>query len=264
MLGVILVVAGCSSRSAPAPVIEVYQGKNYQDFDRAAFNGNIYKVQKGDTLFSIAWYTGNDYRDIARINNITKPYSIYPGQELRVSENANIAKSSAGRTTQKTSKTPVDPPKKQAYGESENFVNNQSVSRPKPAKTKGFPARVEKWTWPSNGKVIATFSSREQGNKGIDFAGTKGQAVKAAADGKVVYTGSALRGYGQLVIIKHSDSFLSAYAHNDRILVSEQSWVKAGQTIAHMGSSGTDTVKLHFEVRYKGKSVDPLRYLPKR
>jgi len=116
--------------------------------------------------------------------------------------------------------------------------------------------------WPAEGKVVGTFSKSESGNKGIDIAGAKGSKVVAAADGKVVYSGSALRGYGNLVIIKHTDTFLSAYAYNDTILVKEREWVSAGQQIATMGDSGTNSVKLHFEVRYRGKSLDPMKYLP--
>ncbi|WP_439327787.1 murein hydrolase activator NlpD [Lonepinella sp. BR2357] len=120
------------------------------------------------------------------------------------------------------------------------------------------------WKWPTTGKVVQGFSNADGGNKGIDISGSKGQAIYAAAAGRVVYAGNALRGYGNLIIIKHNDDFLSAYAHNDSISVSDQQQVKAGQQIAKMGSSGTNSVKLHFEIRYKGKSVDPTRYLPKR
>ncbi len=126
------------------------------------------------------------------------------------------------------------------------------------------PASNFKWQWPTAGRVVSGFSSAEGGNKGIDIAGSKGQDVKAAAAGKVVYAGNALEGYGNLIIIKHSDDFLSAYAHNDSIKVKEQDNVSAGETIAKMGSTGTNSNKLHFEIRYKGKSVDPTRYLPKR
>ena len=126
------------------------------------------------------------------------------------------------------------------------------------------PASSIRWQWPTQGRVIAGFSSAEGGNKGIDIAGSKGQAVKAAADGKVVYAGNALQGYGNLIIIKHNDQFLSAYAHNDSIKVDEQDNVKAGETIATLGSTGTNSNKLHFEIRYLGKSVDPTRYLPRR
>lgn len=121
-----------------------------------------------------------------------------------------------------------------------------------------------RWQWPTQGRVIAGFSAAEGGNKGLDIAGNKGQPVKAAAAGKVVYAGNALQGYGNLIIIKHNDDFLSAYAHNDSIKVDEQDNVSAGQTIATLGSTGTNSNKLHFEIRYHGKSVDPMRYLPRR
>ena len=126
------------------------------------------------------------------------------------------------------------------------------------------PASSLSWQWPTTGKVVQGFSSSDGGNKGIDISGSKGQAVYAAAPGRVVYAGNALRGYGNLIIIKHDDDFLSAYAHNDSIAVSDQQQVKAGQQIAKMGSTGTSSTKLHFEIRYKGKSVDPTRYLPRR
>ncbi|MBE2897143.1 murein hydrolase activator NlpD [Pasteurellaceae bacterium HPA106] len=119
-----------------------------------------------------------------------------------------------------------------------------------------------RWSWPSKGRILQGFSSADGGNKGIDIAGSRGQAVNAAASGRVVYAGNALRGYGNLIIIKHNDDYLSAYAHNETILVKDQQQVSAGQQIAKMGSSGTNGVKLHFEIRYKGKSVDPMRYLP--
>jgi lipoprotein NlpD len=120
------------------------------------------------------------------------------------------------------------------------------------------------WIWPTNGAVIGRFSSNGSLNKGIDIAGELGQPVLAASDGSVVYAGSGLRGYGELVIIKHSDTYVSAYGHNRRLLVQEGQKVKAGQNIAEMGSTGTDRVKLHFEVRRQGKPVDPLQYLPRR
>lgn len=123
---------------------------------------------------------------------------------------------------------------------------------------------VGKWRWPAEGKVIESFSDVQGGNKGVDIAGSRGQPVFATAAGRVVYSGNALRGYGNLIIIKHNDDYLSAYAHNDTILVRDQQEVQAGQKIATMGSSGTSSVRLHFEIRYKGKSVNPLRYLSQR
>ena len=120
-----------------------------------------------------------------------------------------------------------------------------------------------RWHWPHSGTVIANFSSSGKVNKGIDIAGNPGDAVKAAADGAVVYAGRGLIGYGDMIIIKHDETFLSAYAHNSRLLVKEGDQVKVGQVIAEMGSSGTDRVKLHFEIRHKGQPVDPLTYLPR-
>ena len=120
------------------------------------------------------------------------------------------------------------------------------------------------WQWPAKGRMVSRFSSTERGNKGIDIAGQRGQRIQAAADGKVVYAGRALRGYGKLIIVKHNDDYLSAYAHNDSFHVSEGQTVKKGQKIASMGRSGANSVRLHFEIRYKGKSVNPLHYLPKR
>nr|WP_245953111.1 peptidoglycan DD-metalloendopeptidase family protein [Alteromonas aestuariivivens] len=276
--------SACSGRSDPAPVTLL---NSQPEPVEEGYNSPTYTVKAGDTLFAIAWYTGNDYRDLANYNNLRAPYSIYPGQVLKVIPPKVTATSAppprpatlpakpkappTGPTSSSDHTNRVDPPNKQAYGESENNVNNQPVkagknapelaSRPTPEK---FADRVDVWVWPANGKVVDTFSSAESGNKGIDIAASRGAAVRAAADGKVVYSGNALRGYGNLVIIKHTDTFLSAYAHNDTIVVKEQQWVVAGQQIATLGDSGTDTVKLHFEVRYRGKSLDPLRYLPKQ
>ncbi|QZN94900.1 murein hydrolase activator NlpD [Symbiopectobacterium purcellii] len=133
-----------------------------------------------------------------------------------------------------------------------------------PAAVESSAPAVGSWRWPTEGKVIDSFSASEGGNKGIDIAGTRGQPIMATASGRVVYAGNALRGYGNLIIIKHDDDYLSAYAHNETMLVREQQEVKAGQQIATMGSTGTSSVRLHFEIRYKGKSVNPLRYLPQR
>lgn len=259
----LVLLMGCTSRPNPAPVVELYKGKSYLDFEKDAFEEKKYIVKKGDTLFAIAWFTGNDYRDLARINKISKPYAIYPGQELLLKKTAPVtmarSKNSPGQTTKNKVNQTVDRPKKQAYGEPKNDVKSPVEG----SKSSEFPDRVTRWIWPANGKIVGNFSTQELGNKGIDISGKRGDKIVAAASGKVVYTGNALRGYGQLVIVKHSESFLSAYAHNEKILVTEQQWVNAGQPIASMGNSGTNNVKLHFEVRYKGKSVDPLRYLPK-
>lgn len=265
-----LAVISCGS-TPPAPVVVL----NSQPVEDKGFQGDTYTVKKGDTLYAVAWYTGNDYRDIARYNNLRPPYNIFPGQSLRVTA-PEVAKreptsppKTTGQTSPKVYTNTVDRTNEQAYGESEKNVNRQplkGVKKPsesvKKRTTNSFPDKVNQWVWPAKGKLIATFSRDESGNKGIDIQSARGTDIVAAADGKVVYSGNALRGYGNLIIIKHTDTFLSAYAHNDTIKVKEQQWVSAGDLIATMGNSGTDSVKLHFEVRYRGKSLDPLRYLP--
>ena len=264
LLCLALLLLSCSSRKQPAPVVEIYQGKTFRDYEASSFSGDGYTVQKGETLFSIAWHTGNDYRDLAKLNNIAPPYSIYPGQIINLKKQKVTSKANEalprGQTSKIKSNQPVDPPPKQAYGKSEKNVNGGANGPP----VGEFPEQVSAWIWPTSNAITNMFSAKEAGNKGLDFSGSIGQPILAAADGKVVYTGNALRGFGNLVIIKHSDAYLTAYAHNDKILVKEQQWVKSGQNIATMGKSGTDTVKLHFEVRYKGKSIDPLQFLPKR
>ena len=264
LLLTVSVVLSCSSRKQPAPVLEIYQGKTFRDFEAESFAGDNYTVLKGDTLFSIAWFSGNDYQDLAKINNIKPPYNIYPGQIISLKKHSyppKVAnKAGRGQTSKIKSNQAVDPQPKQAYGKSERIVKKDSSE----SSFGEFPDQVSNWLWPTSSAVSRGFSAKEEGNKGLDFAGNIGSPILAAADGKVVYTGNALRGFGNLVIIKHSEAYLTAYAHNDQILVKEQDWIKAGQQIATMGKSGTLEVKLHFEVRYKGKSIDPLKFLPKR
>jgi lipoprotein NlpD len=222
-----------------------------------------YQVQRGDTLYSIAFRFGWDWKALAARNGIPPPYLIRVGQIIRfdgqpasrppVVAKAPVVVTPSGRPT-----TPIQ---------------TRPVQTQPPAPVKTTPSvtalpptqrSASGWLWPSNGAVIGRFSSNGSLNKGIDIAGELGQPVLAASDGSVVYAGSGLRGYGELVIIKHSDTYVSAYGHNRRLLVQEGQQVKAGQKIAEMGSTGTDRVKLHFEVRRQGKPVDPLQYLPRR
>lgn len=271
-----LTIQGCGSRTAPAPVVLL---NSQIDDEEGIFSSDTYEVQPGDTLYAIAWYTGNDYQDIAKFNNLSTPYRIFPGQKLNITAPKIVSRSaspspdqtsqSTAPTMQNKTKGGIDQAKSQGYGESEKNVNGQNVTvvkKPtasvKKAAPKAFPSKIKRWVWPAKGKIVGSFNKAESGNKGIDIAAAKGSPVYAAADGKVVYSGSALRGYGNLVIVKHTETFLSAYAYNDTIDVKEREWVSAGQQIATMGNSGTDSVKLHFEVRYRGKSLDPMRYLP--
>lgn len=262
----------------------------YSQIDKGFYNGDSYTVRKGDTMFLIAYIAGKDVSEIAALNNMSEPYQLRVGQTLKLGNSANQSVSAPAPAP---APKPVEPevtytnaPNGTAYGSDGTVtgpVKAGAGTAPAPvrptvvatagtapavkATTSNEPAPVAssiKWQWPTQGRVISGFSSAEGGNKGLDIAGTKGQPVKAAAAGKVVYAGNALQGYGNLIIIKHNDDFLSAYAHNDSIKVEEQDNVKAGQTIATLGSTGTNSNKLHFEIRYHGKSVDPARYLPRQ
>lgn len=200
-------------------------------------------VKRGDTLFAIA--SRNDIRvqDLAAWNGLSTPYTIYPGQRLRLYP---AGKGSQAATTTK-------PPKPAAA--------TQPAKPPAPAK----PAASDiKWRWPADGQLVGRYVSGEPTKQGIDIAGASGAPVRAAADGVVVYSGSGLVGYGELIIIKHNDQWLSAYGHNRNRLVNEGQLVRAGQQIAEMGRTGAPREMLHFEVRYNGKPVDPLLYLPKQ
>jgi len=206
-------------------------------------------VRGGDTLYSIAWDAGVDYRDLARWNGIRAPYVIHPGDRLWLKPRP------APRRPPQRKAQPAPPPQPPAQ-------SPPATARAAPAKPARPAPRFAGWSWPVNGPVIRGYST-QRGNKGVDFGGRRGQPVRAAGAGRVVYQGSGLRGYGRLIIIKHNETFLSAYAHNEKILVKEGDAVRKGQAIATMGDSGTDRVKLHFEIRRHGKPVNPLHYLPK-
>ena len=264
-----LQLSGCaSSPPGGVPVID----RNQSAYLREPLQRGQYRVQKGETLYSIAFRFGWDWKALAQHNRISPPYTIYPGQTIRFS-GASMASQSAIR------QTVARPAAKPATTSSARPIVSQSstptpvkptpaaVSAPssQPASSSTTVARSSSgWVWPSAGQLIGRFASNASLNKGIDIAGELGQPVLAASDGLVVYAGSGLRGYGELLIIKHDDVYVSAYGHNRRLLVREGQQVKAGQTIAEMGSTGTDRVKLHFEIRRQGKPVDPQQYLPRR
>ena len=266
VLMLLIAINGCSTRSKPAPVVDVQGSLPLSQRLKNSVTGSEYIVKKGETLYSIAWRADVDIRTLAAINNIKAPYNIYPQQKLLLVKKAtkpsanNTNSKSRTSSKQKVITKPIAQKKKQAYGGS---VAERKVSKNVQQQTTVFSQKIRNWRWPAKGKVIRNFSSAKQGNKGIDIAGRRGDSVKATADGKVVYAGDALQGYGQLVIVKHNEDYLSAYAHNDRILVKEQQVVKAGQVIAKMGDTDAERVMLHFEVRFRGKSVNPMKYLPK-
>lgn len=259
------VLAGCaSSHSGNVQVVD----RNNAAAQRQPVTSGQYRVQRGDTLYSIAFRYGWDWKALAAHNAIAAPYMIRVGQVIRFgsgSASRPVATSSPTTstpvvTTPSRPTTPVQAPPA------------QTTTRPSapvavtPATTPVEPVQrsASGWAWPASGAIIGRFSSNGSLNKGIDIAGELGQPVLAASGGSVVYAGSGLRGYGELVIIKHSDTYVSAYGHNRRLLVREGQQVKVGQQIAEMGSTGTDRVKLHFEIRRQGKPVDPAQYLPRR
>ena len=200
-------------------------------------------VQKGETLYSIAWQYGHDYRTVARWNDLPRSYTIYPGQKLRVRppDDGSSSASASNATSAKAARHPARP--------------RSSVTA---------SATSPQWRWPTKGKVISHFKAGDPTRQGIDISGKRGQPVIAAAGGRVVYSGNGLRGYGNLVIIQHNETYFSAYAHNQKVLVKENEKVKSGQRIADMGNSGADRVMLHFEIRRNGRPSNPLQYLPKK
>ncbi len=216
----------------------------------------FHRIRKGETLYSIAWQYGHDVRDLAIWNGIRAPYTIYPNQTIRVARPKNYVSPPIKKSAPKPVIKNTTAPKPAA--------KPRKVSKPKPKTSVTNKNRKISWQWPTKGKIISHYSARDSGKKGLDIAGKRGQRVYAAASGNIVYSGNGLRGYGKLIIIKHNETYFSAYAHNKRLLVREDQKVIKGQHIADMGSSEAEQAMLHFEVRRNGKPVDPLRYLPRR
>lgn len=217
-----------------------------------------YTVRRGDTLYSIAWNYGYDYRDVATWNNIRSPYTIYPGQKIRLDPSSKTESGALqqGPVVRKKPVTTKQPELTAADTTPDNATQKRATAG-KPVTTIG-PLQ---WTWPAHGKIVQADTPISK--NGIDISGQIGQQILAAAPGEVVYSGSGLLGYGRLIIIKHDETYLSAYAHNKELLVKEGDRVSVGQKIALMGQTSNGRTILHFEIRKNGQPVNPLTYLPR-
>lgn len=251
-------------------------------------NINQYKVQRGETLYSISWRYSLDHKLLAWWNKIPPPFTIYPGQRIYLSPPPGVSYyPTRPRVTvaQRPRLQQTYPPRKPSVQRLPTDIPdvrlpspNTPVQKPMPTHTPKPPAKKPqipaakpwvgvkniRWHWPTRGRVVRRFSESQGGKQGIDIRGRPGQTVTATAGGKIVYSGNGLKGYGELVIIKHNETFLSAYAHNRKRSVKEGAIVDAGQKIAELGNTGTSIPVLHFEIRENGKPVDPLKYLPKK
>ena len=260
----------CSNNSRPvyAPVSEV------STIDPIPKNGE-HRVASHETIYSIAWRYGLDYQAIVKLNHLVPPYALQPEQLIYLKKTASTLKAIPQPVPEDKDHMhpvivePVSVPAAPPVAVSPSPPKSSRVVAPTPRVVqrsvpaeRGEPTKaVTTWYWPARGTVVGTYSAS---NKGINIAGRLGDPVFATAAGKVVYSGDGLRGYGNLIIIKHNRTFLTAYAHNSVLLVHDGDWVKAGQRIAEMGNTGTRRVMLHFEIRRSGQPVNPLIYLSER
>lgn len=273
---------GCSTEKTFAPVVNAWQDPN-------AIKSR-YRVQKDDTLYSIAWAFDLDYRDLAKANHLVPPYQLKSGQTLSMPMVIEGTKKNveqvilppSGYCKEKQIEQMPEPnPCRQVIHEDlmlpqvvlqnrPSLSDKEEMDSSLPLPTERVPSSMKEtctrsksgcWCWPACGRVVKGFALQSGGCKGIEIAGELGEPVVAIAPGKVVYSGSGLKGYGNLIIIKHSDNYLSAYAYNKKLLVKEGQLVKAGTEIGKMGQNDSGEVLLHFEIRQNGKPVNPLLYL---
>jgi lipoprotein NlpD len=256
-----LQLSGCASDS-----FHYQDGRSQSSSNNAQVSAlpksGYYRVKKGDTLFAIAFRYGIDYRKLAQTNRIPSPYVIYPQQKIRL----NVSSSSAN-VVSTTSNTKIKSTSSSSTKQTQVSKNTTDKKVNSPTKnTSTSPVSIKntlKWQWPIKGFVVRGFSNAGVSSKGIDIKSDIGKPVQAAEDGIVVYSGNGLIGYGNLVIVKHNDEYLSAYAYNKSILVKEQQVVKAGDSLAIIGGKGEERPLLHFEIRRDGQPIDPLTVLPK-
>lgn len=269
--------------------IIIFAGCVYDDAPVAPRkNINQYKVQRGETLYSISWRYSLDHKLLAWWNKIPPPFTIYPGQRIYLSPPRGVSyfpPRPRVAVAQRPPQHQTYPPRKPSVQRLPTDIPDvrlPSANRPvqkspltqspkppagkpqKPVATSWVGAKNIRWRWPTQGRVVRRFSESQGGKQGIDIRGRPGQIVTATAGGKIVYSGNGLKGYGELVIIKHNETFLSAYAHNRKRTVKEGAIVNTGQKIAELGNTGASVPMLHFEIRQNGKPVDPLKYLPKK
>ncbi|MEW5903163.1 MAG: peptidoglycan DD-metalloendopeptidase family protein [Pseudomonadota bacterium] len=279
-LSLALLVTACAGpvvSGKRAPIVEYGAGPGRAEVEKPVENASVYVVQAGDTLYSIAFANGLDYMEVARDNGLKDPAAIQVGQKLRLlipkEEVVTEAPPAVVTRIPQMGEIKTQPKvgrllyNEHALAKAEHLQDEgaPAVSAPAPVTSVEAPPAADdssvEWGMPARGQLIAGYSQNAN-RKGVDIGGARGQPIFASAAGKVVYSGTGLRGYGKLIIIKHNSTFLSAYAHNERLLVKEGQSVRKGQQIAEMGSSDADQVKLHFEIRKLGKPVDPARYLP--
>ncbi len=245
VLIVMFLLIGCTTRPSLAPVVELrWQPHSAEQ--------RMHKVRRGETLYAIAFRYDLDYQQLAAINHLERPYSLHIGQILQVSPRTVIQ--SSPKPYKNWKKTPS-----RYFSPQTRPQSNNSFKKP----LSPVAASGGKWLWPVNGRVVASFIP-QQGKKGIDIAGVKGEKIRATSNGVVAYAGSGLSGYGNLIIIKHNNQLLTAYGNNSRNLVKEGQNVKAGQNIAEIGVIDRRYWGVHFEIRKNGKPVNPLDYIQKK
>ncbi|MDX1555117.1 MAG: peptidoglycan DD-metalloendopeptidase family protein, partial [Xanthomonadales bacterium] len=274
----------------PAPVEERSTSRAAGATPSRLPDSGRYTVKRGDSLYSIAFGYGLDWKDVAAWNSIGRPYTIFPGQELRLTSPARSGTTTAVTTrpagtapqasTRATTRAATPPTTAADASNTPRATTRTVPDSPPPAQTPSTstpqvnttpppPASAalsdpSSWAWPTEGRVLRSFRAGDPSRKGIDISGDEGQDIRASAAGDVVYSGNGLIGFGELIIIKHSDSMLTAYAHNRSRLVQEGERVAAGAKIAEMGRNDQNQTMLHFELRINGRPVDPLEYLPPR
>ncbi len=242
LVSLLIALAGCSE-------FDYASDRHLREAGISAGTPADHTVREGDTLYQIAWAYGLDFRDVARWNAINEPYVIYPGQRLRL-------RPPQGTTARNTvARAP------EAASGSDNPVRRQSEEPRTSTRREPLSGPVA-WQWPSEGRLVRQYDPGALGKRGIGIAAPPGSPVQAAGAGDVVYSGDGLPGYGNLVIIKHNERFLTAYGYNRELLVGEGDRVRAGQTIARMGASSQRAGELHFELRERGEPVNPVSYLP--